>query len=140
MKPRPAAAVALAAVLSVLPRPTAEPAPTDAAYPIAQNLDRDLARNPEPADPRAIVRERASRSRGWTGREWTCLRELVHRESRWDPNADNPRSSAQGLFQVLRQRPGLPVEEQARIGLRYIAHRYTTPCRALAFHDANGWY
>lgn len=135
MRPRNAATIALAAVLSVLPARTAEPVPTDAAH-----LLPGVVEKPKPADPRAIVRERASRDRGWTGREWRCLHELIRRESRWDPNADNPRSTAQGLFQVLRQQPGLSVEKQTTIGIRYIAHRYDTPCRALAFHDRKGWY
>lgn len=89
--------------------------------------------------PREVVMKRASRS-GFGNRERACLAEIIHRESRWNPKADNPRSSAQGLFQMLKQKPNLPVEDQARLGLKYIASRYGTPCKALAFHDRNGWY
>lgn len=132
-----AATATLTAILTFGSVPTlAEPTPTDAATLIARNSDW----NSEPADPREIVRKRASRN-GWAkGRQWSCLVELVRRESRWNPDADNPRSSAQGLFQVLRQKPGLSVERQADIGLRYIEARHHTPCQALAFHTERGWY
>lgn len=91
-------------------------------------------------DPRDYVRERASRSLGWTGQQWACLTELIRRESGWRVNAANRHSSARGLFQVLHQKPGLSLERQTTIGLRYIKHRHHTPCHALAFHTAHGWY
>lgn len=102
--------------------------PLPVATPLADNLS-----------PREVVRQRASRS-GWKGREWRCLEALVHLESRWNPKAANPNSSARGLFQMLKQKPNLPVEDQARLGLKYIKSRYGTPCKALRFHTANGWY
>ena len=126
-----AATAALTTVLVLGSTPTlGEATPTDAATFIVERQ----------ATPREIVRERASRN-GWAkGRQWACLVELVRRESRWNPDADNPRSSAQGLFQVLRQKPGLSVARQADIGLRYIQSRHHTPCQALAFHTERGWY
>jgi hypothetical protein len=33
-----------------------------------------------------------------------------------------------------------PMVEQIDLGLKYIKHRYGTPSKALAFHNANGWY
>lgn len=93
-----------------------------------------------PTDPRTYVRQRASRDRGWRGSEWTCLRDLIQRESSWRLHAKNPHSSARGLFQMLRQRPNMSLADQTRIGLRYIAHRHHTPCQAIAFHDRHGWY
>lgn len=100
-----------------------------------------LISEPAPeASPRQVVAARASRN-GWnTGRQWACLVELVHRESRWNPAASSDTSSAEGLFQILKQRHGLPVTRQAELGIRYITHRYGTPCHALAFHSDNGWY
>lgn len=92
-----------------------------------------------PADPRAYVRDRASRG-GWAGNEWRCLDVLIRLESGWRVDADNPHSSAQGLFQMLRQKPGLSLARQTTIGLRYIRHRHDTPCQALSFHRAHGWY
>lgn len=135
MKPRLAAAVAAFSTILAWGALRHHDQPTwqsDAAVLISEPA-------PEPS-PRQLVAERASRN-GWnTGRQWACLVELVHRESRWNPNADNPKSSAQGLFQILKQRPGLPVTRQAELGIRYITHRYGTPCHALAFHNDNGYY
>lgn len=94
---------------------------------------------PQPS-PREVVAQRASRN-GWnTGRQWACLTELIRRESGWRPHASSSLSSAEGLFQILKQQPGLPVTKQAELGIKYITHRYGTPCHALAFHDRNNWY
>lgn len=73
---------------------------------------------------------------GWTGQEWTCLKTLIHLESRWNHEADNPNSSAYGLFQILKTPEDLAPEDQTERGLRYISHRYDTPCKALAFWEA----
>jgi hypothetical protein len=82
-----------------------------------------------PVLSRAYVRGQAE-VKGWTGNQWSCLDELVWRESRWKINADNPNSSAFGLFQM----------EQTKRGLRYIEHRYDEPCSALRHHDRRNWY
>jgi len=76
----------------------------------------------------------------WRPAEWPCLRELWHRESRWNPKADNPRSTAYGIPQILRLSRDLSPIQQIEAGLRYIQHRYETPCQALAHHDRRGWY
>jgi hypothetical protein len=87
-------------------------------------------------------------SRGWNvGAQWTALERLVQKESSWIPTAQNPTSTAYGLFQFLNSTwastgiaktsdPAL----QAEAGARYIQARYVDPIRALAFHDANNWY
>jgi len=54
--------------------------------------------------------------------------------------ADNPKSSAYGLFQMLKTPIGLPVSEQTERGLRYIENRYDTPCEALRHHNRRNWY
>jgi len=77
---------------------------------------------------------------GWSERQWDCLDELIFRESSWNPYADNPKSSAYGLFQVLKTKPGTRVPEQVKAGFDYIKHRYDTPCSALRFHNYKGWY
>jgi hypothetical protein len=92
-----------------------------------------------PVLSRAYVRGQAE-VKGWTGNQWSCLDELVWRESRWKINADNPNSSAFGLFQMLRTPEDTEIEEQTKRGLRYIEHRYDEPCSALRHHDRRNWY
>ena len=72
--------------------------------------------------------------------EWDSLFTLWHKESRWDYTADNPRSSAYGIPQMLNMDEKTPMVRQIELGLKYIQHRYETPSRALAFHNRNGWY
>ena len=72
--------------------------------------------------------------------EWKSLFVLWDRESRWDYTADNPRSSAYGIPQILNMPKDTPMVKQIDLGLKYIKHRYGTPSKALAFHNANGWY
>lgn len=72
--------------------------------------------------------------------EWNSLFTLWHKESRWDFTADNPRSSAYGIPQLLNMDEKTPMARQIELGLKYIQHRYGTPSRALAFHNRHGWY
>lgn len=72
--------------------------------------------------------------------EWKALFTLWNKESRWDYTADNPRSSAYGIPQMLNMPKGTPMVKQIDLGLKYIQHRYGSPSRALAFHNKNGWY
>jgi hypothetical protein len=73
-------------------------------------------------------------------RQWEALEELWDRESRWDYTADNPRSTAYGIPQLLKMDPRTPMVKQIDLGLKYIKHRYKTPVKALEFHNKNGWY
>jgi hypothetical protein len=85
---------------------------------------------------------------GWgSGNEWNALARLIQKESSFKPTAQNPTSTAYGLFQFLNStwagvggyktdNPGL----QTEFGLRYIKSRYGTPSQALAFHLKNNWY
>ena len=73
-------------------------------------------------------------------KEWKALDELWYIESRWDYTADNPRSTAYGIPQLLKMDPKTPLIEQIDLGLKYIKHRYGTPTKALKFHKRHGWY
>ncbi len=73
-------------------------------------------------------------------RQWEALEELWDRESRWDYTADNPRSTAYGIPQLLKMDPRTPMVKQIDLGLKYIKHRYKTPVKALEFHNKHGWY
>ncbi len=72
-------------------------------------------------------------------KEYRCLELLWNRESRWDPRADNPKSSAYGIPQLLKLKELDPYKQIDR-GLKYIEHRYKTPCRAYAHHLKTGHY
>jgi hypothetical protein len=81
-----------------------------------------------------------SKALGYTQRERACLITLWTGESRLDHLADNPRSSAYGIAQLLRERSSEP-ELQVLHGIRYIGKRYSgSACRALSFHSKRGWY
>jgi hypothetical protein len=85
---------------------------------------------------------------GWaSGPQWDALSWLISHESGWRPTAQNPTSTAYGLFQFLNStwgsvggsktgNPGL----QATYGARYIRSRYGTPTGAKAFWQAHHWY
>lgn len=72
-------------------------------------------------------------------KEYRCLELLWMRESRWDPRANNPKSSAYGIPQLLKLNV-LDPYVQIDLGLKYIAHRYKTPCIAYAHHRKTGHY
>lgn len=72
---------------------------------------------------------------GWGAGEWPALERLVQGESSWRADADNPNSTAAGLFQKLTRVHGpveSTVEGQALWGLNYIKSRYGTPSAAYA--------
>ena len=72
-------------------------------------------------------------------KQYRCLELLWNRESRWDPRAANPKSSAYGIPQLLKMRELDPFK-QIDLGLKYIAHKHSTPCRALDYHNKRGFY
>ena len=72
-------------------------------------------------------------------KEFYCLDELWFRESRWNHEAKNKRSSAFGIPQILGLKEKDPFKQIDK-GLGYIKHRHLTPCHALAFHNRKGWY
>jgi hypothetical protein len=75
----------------------------------------------------------------WDKRQRACVYRLFMTESKFDHLADNPKSSAFGIAQVLKETSKQP-EIQILHAYKYIEHRYSTPCRALAFHQRHNWY
>ena len=72
--------------------------------------------------------------------EFRCIERLWTKEnSKWDPYAKNPKSSAFGIPQLLKLKETNPYV-QMDLGYKYIVHRHKTPCNALAFHNRKGWY
>ena len=72
-------------------------------------------------------------------RQYLCLEKLWNRESQWNPLADNKRSTAFGIPQLLKLKTKDPYK-QIDAGLIYIEARHVNPCRALAFHKKHGYY
>ncbi len=71
--------------------------------------------------------------------EYQCLVLLWDKESRWNPRADNPKSTAYGIPQLLKLKVKDPYI-QIDLGLKYIAHRYGSVCKAWSFHKRTGHY
>ena len=72
-------------------------------------------------------------------KQYLCLEKLWYLESKWNPRADNKQSTAYGIPQLLKLKTKDPYL-QIDAGLKYIAHRYGTPCKALAYHLKTGHY
>lgn len=77
---------------------------------------------------------------GWNDKEWKALLTLWNKESRWDYTADNPKSSAYGIPQMLNMPKDTPLTKQVDLGIKYIQKRYKTPTLALKHHNRKGWY
>ena len=83
---------------------------------------------------------------GW-GDQFGDLNWLLTRESGWRPNAQNPTSTAYGLFQFLNSTWGTvgghktsDPKLQLEYGLKYIRQRYGDVKGARAFWNRNHWY
>ncbi len=79
--------------------------------------------------------------------EFRCLESLWGKESGWDPDAQNPTSTAYGIPQFLNSTwAGTGIAKtsdgyrQIDAGLIYIDERYGSPCAAWAHSRANNWY
>ncbi len=72
-------------------------------------------------------------------KEYRCLELLWDKESKWNPRADNPKSTAYGIPQLLKLKERDPYK-QIDLGLKYIKARHLTPCKALDFHKRTGHY
>jgi len=108
-----------------------------------------IVQTPKPVQTKATMDEKRenkaltvsyARALGYDKREIKCLITLWTRESRLDHLADNPRSTAFGIAQLLRER-SRKSELQILHGIRYIEHRYGgSACSALTHSNRRGWY
>jgi len=75
-------------------------------------------------------------------KQYRCLVTLWTLESRWNPKADNPKSSAYGIPQLLNMSETNPYK-QIDLGLKYITHHKLykgDTCKALDRHKRVGHY
>jgi hypothetical protein len=93
----------------------------------------------EPLDLKASAARTALDVYGWDKQQSKCLNQLWGKESGWNPEADNPTSTAFGIAQMLGEDSTNPIEQISN-GLRYIEHRYENPCNAWEFWKRNYWY
>jgi hypothetical protein len=75
----------------------------------------------------------------WSDDQFACLSKLWGKESAWNHLADNPHSTAFGIAQMLGE-DSLLVSVQIDRGLRYLEHRYGSPCLGWEFWQRNKWY
>ena len=79
--------------------------------------------------------------------EYVALHELIMRESSWNPDARNRKSTAYGLGQFVDKTwdlVGIEKSDDFRIQLiaahKYVMMRYGSWVKALEHHKQHGWY
>ncbi|TFV45977.1 lytic transglycosylase domain-containing protein [Blastococcus sp. TF02A-35] len=97
--------------------------------------------------PAGSYQDYAMSKLGGSGSEFSCLEKLWGKESGWNPNAQNPTSTAYGIPQFLDSTwKGTGIAKtsdgyrQIDAGLIYIENRFGSPCGAWAHSQAKGWY
>ncbi|TFV88735.1 transglycosylase SLT domain-containing protein, partial [Blastococcus sp. CT_GayMR16] len=97
--------------------------------------------------PAGSYQDYAMSKLGGSGSEFTCLENLWGKESGWNPNAQNPSSTAYGIPQFLDSTWGgtgiaktSDGYRQIDAGLIYIDTRYGSPCGAWGHSQSTGWY
>ena len=65
-------------------------------------------------------------------KEFRCVELLWNAESKWNPKANNKKSTAFGIPQLLKLTETNPYL-QIDLGLKYISSRHKTPCQAWAY-------
>jgi hypothetical protein len=127
-------------------RPSATPSPATSAGGSATPATVSMP-PPNPGTAQSIAYKMIP-SFGWSASsQYGCLDDLWSRESGWRYNAENA-SGAYGIPQAL---PGSKMATagpdwetnpatQIKWGLGYIQGKYSTPCGAWSFWEANGWY
>ena len=100
-----------------------------------------------PVAPKGSYKEYAMGKLGGAGSEFSCLENLWGKESGWNPNAQNPSSTAYGIAQFLNSTwAGTGIAKtsdgyrQIDAGLIYIEKAYGSPCAAWAKSQSSGWY
>lgn len=72
-------------------------------------------------------------------KEFQCFNKIITKESRWSYTARN--GSHRGLGQMRSEYYGnLDPFRQIDASLKYITNRYTSNCKAWAFHQQRNWY
>jgi hypothetical protein len=99
------------------------------------------------AAPSGSFQDYALQKLGGDQSQFSCLESLWGKESGWNPNAQNPSSTAYGIPQLLNSTwasTGIAKTSdgyrQIDAGLAYIDQRYGSPCGAWSHSKSTGWY
>jgi hypothetical protein len=99
------------------------------------------------AAPAGSYQDYAMSKLGGSGSQFSCLENLWGKESGWNPNAQNPSSTAYGIPQFLNSTwasTGIAKTSdgyrQIDAGLIYIDKAYGSPCAAWGHSQSTGWY
>ncbi|GAA3162438.1 hypothetical protein GCM10010531_12810 [Blastococcus jejuensis] len=102
---------------------------------------------PAATAPAGSFQDYALAQLGGDANQFSCLESLWGKESGWNPNAQNPTSTAYGIPQFLDSTwAGTGIAKtsdgyrQIDAGLIYIEQRYGSPCSAWGHSQANNWY
>ncbi|WP_448618715.1 aggregation-promoting factor C-terminal-like domain-containing protein [Geodermatophilus sp. URMC 65] len=140
------AAERAAAEKAAADKAAAEQAARAAAEKPAAAAPAPAASSSSSAAPRGSFKEYAMSKVG-SAQQFSCLENLWGKESGWNPNAQNPTSTAYGIPQFLNSTwasTGIAKTSdgyrQIDAGLIYIDSRYGSPCGAWAHSQSTGWY
>lgn len=83
----------------------------------------------------------------WGDEQWSYFNDLIKRESRWNSEAKNSKSTAYGLGQFLNSTWEIVgckktdnQYKQIDCTIEYISKVYGTPQNAIKFHNKNNYY
>lgn len=124
----------------------AEAAEQEAASSAASAPAASAPSSSSSAAPRGSFKEYAMSKVG-SAEQFSCLEKLWGKESGWNPNAQNPTSTAYGIPQFLNSTwasTGIAKTSdgyrQIDAGLIYIENRYGSACGAWSHSQSKGWY
>lgn len=114
---------------------------------VSEIMGSGLADGPRPDGNNQELVRKAMLNAGFSSGQWGPLYQLVMHESGFRNTAQNPTSSAYGMFQFLdstwKSVGGTKTSDpwkQAQYGLKYIKSRYGSPSKAWDFWQRNNWY
>jgi len=83
----------------------------------------------------------------WGDEQWSYFNDLIKRESHWDNEEQNSKSTAYGLGQFLNStwdmvgcKKTSNSYKQIDCTIEYISMVYGTPQKAIKFHNKNNYY
>ena len=83
----------------------------------------------------------------WGDEQWAYFNDLIKRESQWNSESQNPKSTAYGLGQFLNSTWKIvgctktsDQYKQIDCTIEYVSKIYGTPQKAIVFHKKNNYY